>query len=182
MGDFDRIPINEVQDLIWMDTVYSIFNREYPWAPSCKTLEEDITEDFHIKGVIKQNQLKFKYAEHNFLWETEWDASKEASISWRVPSMVLINELNLTEEKYDGYFYDSNKKLAAYDASLINKENDFLVLRKDLIDEFLSKTGLHLIWLALLTKSTNTSMNDWLTLGIYRDGHFDKKIRKVEWK
>ena len=182
MGDFDRIPINEVQDLIWMDTVYSIFNREYPWAPSCKTLEEDITEDFHIKGVIKQNQLKFKYAEHNFLWETEWDASKEASISWRVPSMELINELNLTEEKYDGYFYDSNKKLAAYDASLINKENDFLVLRKDLIDEFLSKTGLHLIWLALLTKSTNTSMNDWLTLGIYRDGHFDKKIRKVEWK
>lgn len=182
MGNFDQIPVNEVQDLIWSDTVYSIFNREYPWAPSCKTLEEDISEDFHIKGVTKGNQLKFKYAEYHFLWETEWDASKEASISWRVPSMGLINVLHLTQEKYDGYFYDSNKKLAAYDASLINKENDFLVLRKDLLDEFLSKTGLHLIWLTLLTKSTTTSMNDWLTLGIYRDGHFDKKIRKVEWK
>lgn len=180
MGNFNQIPVNEVQDLIWSDTVYSIFNREYPWAPSCKTLEEDISEDFHIKGVIKGNQLKFKYAEYHFLWETEWDASKEASISWRVPSMGLINVLHLTQEKYDGYFYDSNKKLAAYDASLINKENDFLVLRKDLLDEFLSKTGLHLIWFTLLTKSTTTSMNDWLTLGIYRDGHFDQKIREVK--
>lgn len=182
MENFDQILVNDVRDLIWPHTVYSIFNREYPWAPSCKTIEEDISEEFHLKGNIRGNQLRLKYAEHNFLWETEWDASKEASISWRVPSMELINELHLTEEKYDGYFYDSNKKLAAYDASLINKENDFLVLRKDLLDEFLSKTGLHLIWLTLLTKSTKTSMNDWLTLGIYRDGHFDKKIRKVEWK
>ena len=94
--------------------------------------------------------------------------------------MDLVNVLHLTQEKYDGYFYDSNKKLAAYDASLINKENDFLVLRKDLLDKFLSKTGLYLIWLTLLTKSTTTSMNDWLTLGIYRDGHFDKKIREVK--
>ncbi len=180
MENFDQIPVNEVQDLIWPDTVYSIFNREYPWAPSCKILEEDISEDFHIKGVIKRNQLKFKYAEHHFLWETEWDASKEASISWRVPSMDLVNVLHLTQEKYDGYFYDSNKKLAAYDASLINKENDFLVLRKDLLDKFLSKTGLYLIWLTLLTKSTTTLMDDWLTLGIYRDGHFDKKIREVK--
>ena len=180
MGNFNQIPLNEVQDLIWSDTVYSIFNREYPWAPSCKTLEEDISEDFHIKGVIKGNQLKFKYAEHHFLWETEWDASKEASISWRVPSMELINVLHLTQEKYDGYFYDSNKKLAAYDASLINKENDFLVLRKNLLDEFLSKTGLYLIWLTLFTKSTKAAMNDWFTLGIYRDGHFDKKIREIK--
>lgn len=178
--NFNQILVNEVRDLIWPHTIYSIFNREYPWAPSCKTIEEDISEEFHLKGNIRGNQLRLKYAEHNFLWETEWDASKEASISWRVPSRKLINELHLTQGKYDGYFYDSDKRLAAYDVSLIDKEYDVLVLRKDLLDEFLSRTGLYLIWLSMLTKNTKTLLNEWLTLGVYGAGHFDKKVRNVK--
>jgi len=180
MENFDQILVNDVRDLIWPHTVYSIFNREYPWAPSCKTIEEDISEEFHLKGNIRGNQLRLKYAEHNFLWETEWDASKEASISWRVPSRKLINELHLTQGKYDGYFYDSDKRLAAYDVSLIDKEYDVLVLRKDLLDEFLSRTGLYLIWLSMLTKNTKTLLNEWLALGVYGAGHFGKKVRNVK--
>ena len=70
--------------------------------------------------------------------------------------------------------------MAAYDVSLIDKEYDVLVLRKDLLDEFLSRTGLYLIWLSMLTKNTKTLLNEWLALGVYGAGHFGKKVRNVK--
>ena len=79
-------------------------------------------------------------------WEGEYDASKEDTISWSAPCAEIIKTLGLEQEEYDGYYYDSDGRLAAFDTELIQK-NGGVVIRKDLLDEYLSKTGLDLIWI-----------------------------------
>ena len=51
----------------------------------------------------------------------------------------------------DGFLYDPNGKLAAFDTDL-TQEIDSVVVRKDILDSFLDKTGLRLVWLVDASK------------------------------
>ena len=108
----------------------------------------------------------------NFLWEEEFDASKEASISWSVPCAELIELLQLRQLEEDGFYYDKEGKLAAFDTSLTQHIGG-VVIRKELLDEFLRKSGLKIIWIVDARKeihNENVSIsrsNEWTGLLTY---------------
>ena len=54
--------------------------------------------------------------------------------------------MSLRQQQEDGFYYDSNGMLAAFDTDLTQKVNS-VVVRKDILDTFLSKTGMKLVWL-----------------------------------
>lgn len=167
---------------------YSVFNREYPWSPSCdllnksssvesgvvlnmpeekeveqevlnvefweqylKSLDADSNQVFsdqelnqHLfkKEIVRKPVLKqigeIIHASMNLVWESEYDASKDNTLSMNVPCPMLIEQLHLHQADIDGLYYDSNEKIAAFDLNISQKESG-VVLRKDLLDAFLKK-------------------------------------------
>ena len=95
--------------------------------------------------------------------------------------MELINELGLQYGKCDGVFYDNSGKIAAFDSS-VNKQNAGVVIRKDLLDLFLKKTNLNLVWFVNASKEihnpdfTINKYSDWMGLLKYDN---DKIIGEV---
>lgn len=234
---------------------YAVFNREYPWSPSCREFEEHawveariktgdietITETIHIpnlkpiethlqkywgftdddeelaenvellngKDVAKDDVADFDTSEICFkeetryrqveaekeigkilhattdlVWEEEYDATKEEAISYHVPCAKLIEDMNLSQIVADGFFYDSEGKLAAFDTNLTQKINS-VVVRKDILDGFLAKNGMKLVWLVKAEKEIHAKdyliadWSEWEAVFSYEDDRVEGKIRKI---
>ena len=138
--------------LSFHDHIITVFNREYPWSPSCKSVREEAA----IEVEVEKDIGKVLPATLDFLWEEEFDASKEASVSWSVPCAELIELLQLGQLEEDGVYYDKNGKLAAFDTK-ITQNIGGVMLRKDLLDEFLQKSGLKIIWIADARKEVHNA-------------------------
>ena len=83
--------------------------------------------------------------------------------------------MKLRQIEADGFWYDTDGKLAAFDTDLTQKINS-VVVRKDILDAFLKKTGLQLVWLVDAEKEIHnsdysiSSWSDWEAVFIY-DGN-----------
>ena len=222
---------------------YTIFNREYPWAPSCKEFDEYAWVNAHLKTGEKEtvqvsdyssfaaflqryrgmteddenvsydvelmgedgddifpvSEIKYKeetiqreiekevgkilHATTELLWEEEYDASKVEAISRNVPCGKLIETMNLRQMDADGFFYDIEGKLAAFDTTITQNINS-VVVRKDILDSFLDQTGLKLVWLVDAEKEIHArdfstiSWSDWEAVFVYEGDHI---VGDIHW-
>lgn len=226
---------------------YSVYNREYPWSPSCRELNANawvdaqiktgeyetiieavevpyispieailrkyrgLTEDkeqndevfvdggyeednFEIPGIqfrekatkreIKKEIGKILHATTDLLWEEEYDATKETAISQSMPCAQIIEIMNLRQQKEDGFFYDSNGTLAAFDTDLTQKINS-VVVRKDILDAFLRKSGMKLVWLVDAEKEIHaedysiTKWSNWEAVFIYEGDSITGELCRI---
>lgn len=230
--------------------IYSVFNREYPWSPSCKELDayawvdaqiktgeyETVTETVQVPALSPIEDLLRRYSgliedeeweterveddeneEENFeipeiqfqekirkreiekeigkilhattdlLWEEEYDATKETAISQSLPCAKLIEIMNLRQQQEDGFYYDSNGMLAAFDTNLTQKVNS-VVVRKDILDTFLGKNGMKLVWLVDAEKEIHArdysiaKWNDWEAVFTYEGDGIAGEIHRLQSK
>ena len=211
----DRVDFSSSKGIGLDPQSYSVFNREYPWSPSCdllnksssvesgvvlkmpeeKEVEQEVLNAEFLEQYLKSldadsnqvfsdqelNQHLFKkeivrkpvlkqigeiiHASMNLVWESEYDASKDNTLSMNVPCPMLIEQLHLHQADIDGLYYDSNEKIAAFDLNISQKESG-VVLRKDLLDAFLKKNNLNLIWFVRASKELHSGED----LGILRYG------------
>ena len=93
-------------------------------------------DEFNIPTVTKTYKreepvtIKFERilnATQDLLWEEEFDASKEEVLSYSHPCAELINTLELRQNKYDGYYYDVNNELIAFDTDLTNQKAGLII-------------------------------------------------------
>ena len=99
------------------------------------TREEDVTE----------NIGKILSAAVDLRWEAEYDCSKKETIVCRVPCAEIINELELSQQQYDGCFYDSSGDLIVFDSSLTNQKAG-LIIRKDYLDVIIRHDGEEVVY------------------------------------
>lgn len=218
--------------------IYSVFNREYPWSPSCREFNEyawidaqiktgeyemvaetvqvpdfsqieallhkyqdliededwDVEEEFEnpkieFKEEIRKREIEKKigkilHATTDLLWEEEYDATKENTISQSLPCAQLIEVMKLRQQAEDGFYYDTKGKLAAFDTALTQKINS-VVVRKDILDNFLSKMEMKLIWLVDAEKEihagdySSTRWSDWEAVFIYEGESITGELRRI---
>ena len=213
---------------------YTIYNREYPWAPSCCELNKDTwikcsvnTGEYEeISITIDDDELilhkllyeydidddenaLLKHSDESYnpykkklqpiqkdigeilsasirlIWEEEYDASKEKTISISHPCHKLITDMNLHQKTIDGYYFDKTDRLAAFDSELTQNANGVLV-RKDILDEFLSMNNFKLVWFVDAEKAVHPdgymiSMSSrWKGLFIYSDGVIEGDLYRLE--
>lgn len=232
---------------------YLVYNREYPWSPSCKSLKEyawvdvhiktgdketvtekrmipdlspienllkrygyydeeesentstspenqneenmlDDTDEFEIpeveyKEVVVEKEIekeigKILHATSDLLWEEEFDASKPEPISLGVPCAELIERLHLKQLESDGFYYDENEKLAAFDTK-ITQHCGGVVIRKDLLNIFLKESGMNLIWILNADKEIHeldlsiSQWSEWTALLSYNEKGIKGNIYRI---
>lgn len=134
------------------DSEFSVVSKTY-------TREEPVT--IRLGKILNTTQ--------DLLWEEEFDASKEETLSYSHPCAELINSLNLRQKTYDGYYYDSDGILVAFDTDL-TKQKAGLIIRKSALDKFLAEKNYHLIWFINAAKEIHdktrmvTNYTDWTGL------------------
>lgn len=229
---------------------YTLYNREYPWSPSCyeyvqnawveceintgvyidssetlpdidSSILEKLLREYEITitdededdtsiilelgdtaetGNVEEMQQdsirnrispreetvnigKILYATSDLSWEEQYDASKSETISISHPCHELIENRNLRQLEEDGFYYDENGVLAAFDTNLTQKEIG-VVIRKDILDAFLSINQYKLVWFVDAEREVHadgfmtTMWSDWEALFVYENGDINGEIHK----
>lgn len=134
----------------------------------------DGTEE-QAKCMMEIEDGKILHAVTTLNWDSGYDATKESVNTFDVPCAEIIEQLQLRQQKYDGVYYDSSGRLAAFDTR-ISQGVDGSVVRKDLLEKFMDMTGLKLIWLVQAGKEIHSEdggigySSDWEGLYTYDDG------------
>jgi len=160
-----------IDDVMGAPRTYEIYNREYPWANSCKTINQNTLINVSLLN------LGIMPAFIELIWEQLYDSSKNGVISWYTPCADFILNMELQYGQYDTAFYDKNGKLATFylrDAS--NHFKSSLFIRKDLFDSYLKKRGYKFLYfqrgeksLFSLEKQYTEYFSGWFGLIEYKE-------------
>lgn len=226
--------------------IYSVFNREYPWSPSCRKMneyawvdvkiktgeceivtetipvqddslienllhelpvlseveeqkgeelmedEEDLFEipDIQFEEKTRKQEIEKEigyilHATTNLIGGGEYDATQENSIPLNLPCAELIETMNLRQQYEDVFYYDLNGELAAFDTNLTQNINS-VVVRKDILDAFLDKTEMILVWLVKAQKEIHegdysiSKWSDWEAAYVYKGDDITGDIRRMK--
>jgi hypothetical protein len=124
------------------------------------------------------------HATTNLVWEEEYDASKENTISYEVPCAKLINTLHLHQKEEDSFYYDEEGKLAAFDTNITQNMNG-VVIRKDLLERFLNDNNLKLVWFVQIQKEIHnqnvicSNISNWEAFFSYTPNGIKGEIREI---
>ena len=147
ISEKDLLDLNFIKKDIDLDlnevvNSYTLFSREYAWSPGYKSVFNTIEEENN------KTSIKAVPASINVLWEEEYDASQEDTTSFIIPTGSIINEMGLYEKEIDGIYYCDNE-IVALDLSILGNKHNELVVRKDIIDKYISKTKFKLFWVVV---------------------------------
>ena len=132
---------------------------------------------------ISASICKIKPTYCQYLWEEEYDASQEEATSYDLPCRDILEQLSLSQRENDGFFFDSNGILVAFDSDLCGL-NCGLLIRKDYLERFLRMNELVLFWECLGEKqffkdSQSQIWTEWEGLFILRNGSIEGKMIPV---
>jgi hypothetical protein len=150
---FDNHQFDEAKSLS------NVFNREFYDAPaylSFTDLEDPKGDwiDIHHRRTGKKIADVLRTTEVYF-WEKEFDCSKEEVISFNKPSRALSKSLDLRYSSRDGEMIDDKNQLACFDPSVHFRSTRGLLIRRSVMDAFLQKEKLALIWMVVGEKQVN---------------------------
>jgi hypothetical protein len=130
---------------------YELFSREFYWSPASRFFElnpyyggDMLPVELTDYKTGKRIAMAHKTALY-FLWEEEFDCSKEQAIAYHKPSAIL--SLGLTSAYNEGHYQNENNDVICFDPSVYEKGPSCLLIRKDYMQNFLKKSGLTLLWI-----------------------------------
>ncbi len=129
---------HEIQDL---------FLGEYPWAPASRNMQTQVFEhDGWIRPShscpvsIQTTAVKLRCGGNDF------DCSMDASLSLSLPSFDLVNGLGVRWSGHGADYVDASNQVAAYDPTAHSEGPDALLIREDLLHEYLTRENLTMCW------------------------------------
>ncbi|MBR4329146.1 MAG: hypothetical protein IKP71_04775, partial [Candidatus Riflebacteria bacterium] len=137
--------LNE-DNLLNPETKYELFCREFGWSPASK--DKNLLDSKYDE----LNEIDAKPTIQIYRWETEYDNSQTGTIEFYIPSNDLISSLELDQGEKDGFYCDKQGNIIAYDLYLEDNSQPHLIIRKDVLDEYLTKNKLVLMWQIWISK------------------------------
>ena len=169
---------------------YELFSREYLWSPGWSFFETNQyyggealpieLEDPDTKKKLGEGYKTTSY----FMWEEEFDCSKEDKIIYLKPSSSISFDLKACRK--EGQYQNKDGKLVCFDPCVYKKGPSCLLVSKDYLLEILSKTGLCLVWIIqgekqIINGHSLSKVNfDHTLSGIYYldgEGHIKGEVR-----
>lgn len=132
---------------------YEMFSREYYWSPAQDYFMSEYYGGFEWIEVYDRESGKF-VAEVNvtaqgFLWEEEFDKSKEETISFLKPSTVIHQGMDLNYSQREGEFIDNSNVVQCFAPNVYHDSKSYLLVRKRSFLKFLNENNLKIVWTVL---------------------------------
>ena len=161
---------------------YEVFSREYYWSPASGFFQynqyyggDALPIGLEDQELRKQISMAYNTVIY-FLWEEEFDCSKEESISYYKPAPRVAIDLKPSQK--EGEYLNDQGEVVCFDPSVHEKGPACLLVRKDHAQKVLRESGLRLVWIVkgekqiLASDYTQQSRIHHAVGGIY---HMDAK-------
>jgi hypothetical protein len=132
---------------------YEVFSREYYWSPAYNYFIKEYFEGIELRKI--QDKLTDEFICHallttnNFLWEEEFDNSKEGVIHFLKPSKHIYEKMKLFFSKVEGEFNDCKGKIVCFDPSVNYESKSCLMIKKEPFLDYIKNNKLRIIWTVL---------------------------------
>ena len=147
---------------------YEMFSREFYWSPAYKYYE---AEGITVREIYdRKNNKKIADVELpciNFLWESEYDHSKQDTLSYLKPSKQLFEGMGMRYSDTDGELLDADGNLLCFDACANHNSHEYLLVRKDAFIRYLQSNHKKIVWALIGEKNLRGSMiphSEWLDI------------------
>ena len=168
------------------------FDEDKKWDELRTALDDKISIPMVSKQYTREEPVTVELGRvlnscQDLIWEEEFDASKEETISASHPCAEIIKVLGLSQKKYDGYYCNEAGELIAFDTAL-TKQKAGLIIRKDALDEFLSIKNFHLVWFVNASKEIHDESlmikkyTDWTGLLEYKGDFVEGEYYITEYR
>lgn len=168
------------------------FDEDKKWDELGTALDDKISIPMVSKQYTREEPVTVELGRvlnscQDLIWEEEFDASKEETISASHPCAEIIKVLGLSQKKYDGYYCNEAGELIAFDTAL-TKQKAGLIIRKDALDEFLSIKNFHLVWFVNASKEIHDESlmikkyTDWTGLLEYKGDFVEGEYYITEYR
>lgn len=132
---------------------YEMFSREYYWSPAQDYFMTEYYGGTEWTEVHDRESGKY-IAEVNvtaqgFLWEEEFDKSKEETISFLKPSTVIHKGMDLIYSQREGEFIDNSEVVQCFAPNVYHDSKSYLLVRKHSFLKFLNENNLKVVWTVL---------------------------------
>lgn len=180
----EPVTLDKIESSEFMSTItssirscYSLFNREYSWSPGY--VDEFCSHENFLKGT----DLNIIPACINFLWEEEFDASKESAISFYIPAGEIIQSMGLYQRDIDGIYYYKDE-IVAFNQSINDGGTTELLLRRDILDKFLEENNYSAFWYIQGEKiffldDRQSKWSNWNGYYLYKNKKINGKLKCV---
>lgn len=158
--------------------VYGVFAREYYWADAYKL---HLAEDYYHKVEFSVGHKNFpdviiEPTYLQYLQESCNDATSENGHSILLPNECLVKGLGLKFSENQGAWVNENNELVIFDNSVYTEGHSALLVRKDLLLDYLNKEEKFLFWPILcerMVRGEGTSYASHVQCGgwAYMDSH-----------
>lgn len=136
---------------------HHVFLGEYGWSPAYRYFHDELFGGEDWQGTNEPNAecpVKFQVASSSYLAERGgFDCSIDESYHLGLPHPNLIRHCELRWHGKDADFVDGKGKLAAFDPTTKSPGPDAVLIREDLIKEYLQDNDLTLCWVAFGEKN-----------------------------
>jgi len=132
---------------------YEMFSREYYWSPA-----QDYFMTEYFGGIEWEEVHDKKSGEYiakvnvttlGFLWEKEFDNSKEETIRFLKPSTIIYSGMELKYSPREGEFIDKSKEVQCFAANVYHDSKSYLLVKKTSFLKFLKNNNLKIVWTVL---------------------------------
>ncbi len=130
---------------------YELFYREYYWSHAFQQLlnpysEDRIPDSTALDSLSEELRSEIFLSVYHFLWEEEFDYSKDQTINMIMPSKRLFDGMNLKFSQNEGEFQNKKGEPICLDPSVNYDSQPSLIIKKEAFLAFLKKEGLKIIW------------------------------------
>lgn len=132
---------------------YEMFSREYYWSPA---QDYFMTEYFGGTEWTEVHDRKsgeyvaeVNVTAQGFLWEEEFDKSKEETISFLKPSTLIHKGMDLKYSQREGEFIDNSEVAQCFAPIVYHDSKSYLLVRKSSFLKFLNENKLKVVWTVL---------------------------------
>lgn len=144
---------------------YQMFSREYYWAAANRTFNTyyyggNEWDELHNEESGEYICIAARTA-IQYLWEEEFDASKDETISFYKPTELMFRLLDLQYSTVEGQLLNTKGEMICFDPSATTPSIRCLLVRKPDLLKVLAENDLEIIW---------TSVGEKLVIG----GHFNR--------
>jgi hypothetical protein len=132
---------------------YEMFSREYYWSPAQDYFMKEYyqgTEWTEIRDKISREYIaEVNVTAQGFMWEEEFDKSKEQTISFLKPSRLIYDGMKLRYSLKEGYFVNDADVVECLAPDVYHDTKSYLLVKRIPFLKFLEQNKLRIVWTVL---------------------------------